>query len=303
MNTWIELNSFVLVVSLSGVAVFLLLLAGVLGILLARSRRNRSFDLVDRSEDDRERIDLALTLAEQTGRLRIAGELHEVAIHDMAVIISQADGARYAAESDPTAAVRAVAVIADSARNILADLRRVMTLVSDGEAALASQPQLRSSRDLFKVMREAGLDIVFEEAGPSFDLKPGAELAIYRILQEALNNSLKHGGPGTEVKVTFTWTEEGFQVRIDDNGSRNESRLAGQDPNMVSRAKSYDLDEDLNALTGVISGRGISEIRERAELFGGILTTSPVPGVGFSIAASFPALRYHNGVHGVNLGS
>ena len=302
MNIWIEQNSLVLTITLAAVAVFLLLVTIVLAIVVARSRRTRSFDLVDRSEDDRERIDLALTLAEQTGRLRIIGELHEVAVHDMAVIISQADGARYAGESDPTAVVRAATVIADSARNTLADLRRVMTLVSDGEAALASQPQLRSSRDLFKVMRDAGLGIVFEETGSPFDLKPGAELAIYRILQEALSNSLKNGGEGTDVRVTFTWTEESFQVRIDDNGSRNELRLAGQDPNAVSRGKSYDLDEDLSALTGVVSGQGISDMRERTELFGGILNVTPIPGVGFSVTASFPALRYHNGIHGVNLG-
>jgi signal transduction histidine kinase len=151
-------------------------------------------------------------------------------------------------------------------------------------------------------MRDAGLGIVFEETGSPFDLKPGAELAIYRILQEALSNSLKNGGEGTEVRVTFTWTEESFQVRIDDNGSRNELRLAGQDPNAVSRSKSYDLDEDLSALIGVVSGQGISDMRERTELFGGILNVTPIPGVGFSVTASFPALRYHNGIHGVNLG-
>ncbi len=302
MNSWIEQNSFVLTISLASAAVFFLLLSAVLVVVVVRSRRSRSFDLVDRSADDRERIDLALTLAEQTGRLRIVGELHDVAVHDLAVIISQADGARYAAESDPTAAVRAASVIADSARNILADLRRVMTLVSDGEVALASQPQLRSSRDLFKVMTDAGLVIVFDETGTPFDLKSGAEVAIYRILQEALSNSLKHGGEGTEVRVTFTWTEESFQLRIDDNGIRNELRASGQDPNAVSRSKAYDLDEDLTALTGVFSGQGMSDMRERAELFGGMLSVTPVPGVGFSVTASFPTLRYHNGIHGVNLG-
>ncbi|MDQ1577733.1 MAG: hypothetical protein QOE21_420, partial [Microbacteriaceae bacterium] len=58
---------------------------------------------------------------------------------------------------------------------------------------------------------------------------------------------------------------------------------------------------DLNALTGVASGRGMTEMRERAELFGGIFNAYSVPGVGFSVSAIFPALRYDNGVHGVNL--
>jgi signal transduction histidine kinase len=303
VSSWIEQNPMVLVISLASAAAFLLLLVLVLAIIVARSRRIRSHDLVDRSEDDRERIDLALTLAEQTGRLRIVGELHQVVLHDVAVMISQADGARYAAESDPGAAIRAASVIADSARTILADLRRVMTLVGDGEAALASQPQLRSSRDLFKVMEESGLVISFEENGPSFDIKTGAELAIFRILQEALSNSLKHGGRGTEVTVIFTWTDDSFQLRIDDNGTRNSIRLGGKDPNAVSRGKAYSLDEDIDALTGLVSGRGISEMRERVELFGGVLSTTTVPGVGFSVAASFPSLRYNNGVHGINLGA
>lgn len=303
VSSWIEQNPLLVIISLASAAAVLVLLVLVLAIVHARSRRIRSVDLVDRSEDDRERIDLALTLAEQTGRLRIVGELHQVVLHDLSVMISQADGARYAAEADPSAALRAASVIAESARSVVADLRRVMTLVSDGEAALASQPQLRSSRDLFAVMEESGLVIAFEETGPSFDLKSGAELAIFRILQEALSNSLKHGGRGTEVTVIFTWTEDSFQLRIDDNGIRNELRLAGQDPNAVSRAKAYNLNEDLGALTGVLTGRGISEMRERVELFGGVLNLSPVPGVGFSVTASFPALRYHNGVRGVNLGS
>jgi signal transduction histidine kinase len=152
-------------------------------------------------------------------------------------------------------------------------------------------------------MRDAGLTVVFEESGPRYQLTGGADLAIYRILQEALANSLKHGGVGTEARVTFTWTDEGFQVRVDDDGARNEMRLSGLDPNEVSRNKAYDIDEDVNALTGVPSGAGISEMRERTELFGGVFTATTLPGVGFSIMASFPSLKFHNGIHGVNLES
>ena len=292
-----------LIISLAAVAVGLLLVGLVLLVLWRRARRTRVTERAARVEIERARIDIELSLAEQNGRLRIIRELHEMAVHDISVIISQADGARYAGEKDPTVAVRAAVTIAEAARGTIADLRRVMTLVRDGEAAIATQPELKSARALFSVMRDAGLTVVFEESGPRYQLTGGADLAIYRILQEALANSLKHGGVGTEARVTFTWTDEGFQVRVDDDGARNEMRLSGLDPNEVSRNKAYDIDEDVNALTGVPSGAGISEMRERTELFGGVFTATTLPGVGFSIMASFPSLKFHNGIHGVNLES
>ncbi|MGV8969864.1 MAG: sensor histidine kinase [Microbacteriaceae bacterium] len=303
MNAWIDENSMLLIIVLAALSAGLFLIGVVLLVLWRLARRSRSSERSERVDVERELIDLELSLAEQTGRLRIIRELHEVAVHDISVIISQADGARYGGEKDPTIAVRASATIAEAARGTIADLRRVMTLVRDGEAAVSVQPQLKSARDLFAVMRDAGLTVVFEEVGDRYDLKPGAELAVYRILQEALSNSLKYGGEGTEVRVTFTWTAEGFQVRIDDDGARNEVRMSGLDPNEVSRGKAYDLDEDVNALTGVVSGAGISEMRERTELFGGVFAATTVPGVGLSLTASFPSLRYHNGIHGVNLGA
>jgi signal transduction histidine kinase len=301
VNLWISENSMAVIIALAVTAASLLLITLVLLVLWRLARRGRMHEHVDRVDLDRERIELELSLAEQTGRLRIIRELHEVAVHDVSVIISQADGAQYAGETDPTVAVRAASVIADAARNTLADLRRVMTLVRDGEAAITTQPELKSARDLFRVMREAGLNVEFSETGTKFALKPGAELAVYRILQEALANSLKHGGAGTHVTVVFTWTDDGFQVKIDDDGARNEVRRSGGDPNEESRQRAYDMDEDLHALTDTVSGASMTEMRERTELFGGVFSAITVPGVGFTITASFPTLRYHNGIHGVNL--
>lgn len=303
MNDWIQDNSMLLIFALGGAAAFFLLLTLVLLVAWLRARRGRATQKHDRVDAELDVIDLELSLAEQTGRLRIIRELHEVAVHDVSVIISQADGARYAGAADPAVAVRTASVIADSARSVLADLRRVMTVVHEGEAELQTHPKLKSVRELFKVMREAGLRVTFDETGERYDLKPGAELAVYRILQESLSNALKHGGEGTEVQVAFTWTEEGFQVKIDDDGVRASHRRDGLDPNDESRTRTYDLGDDLNALTGIVNGAGITEMKERTELFGGVFTAYAVPGVGFSISASFPSLRYHNGIHGVNLES
>jgi signal transduction histidine kinase len=278
-----------------GVAALLFLVLWLVALIGRRRQRSA------RARAEADAFELRLSLDEQTARMRIVRELHEVVIHATSVIISQTDGAKYAAEQDPAAAVRAVTAIGDAARGMLADLRRIMTVVREGEADVSPQPRLKSARELFKVMREAGLTIEFEEAGDRFDLQQGAEVAIYRILQEALSNALKFGGDGTQVRVSFTWTDEGLQVKVDDDGVRAQVRREGQDPNQVAQRRGYSIDDDMDALTEVLTGAGITEMRERAALFGGVLHAYSVPGVGFSISAVFPALRYHNGVHGVNL--
>jgi signal transduction histidine kinase len=298
VNSWIDANSTVILIALTAFSVVLLLGAIALSILLLRTRAARASESAGRIDAELDRLDLEVLLAEQTGRLRIIRELHELSVHSMSVLISQADGARYAGVKDPKAAVRAASVIADSARDTIADLRRVMTIVREGEAAVGPQPELKSARDLFKVMREAGLEIDFVENGTRYDLKAGADLSVYRVLQEALSNALKHGGQGTHVVVTFTWTDEGFQVTVDDDGVQAAARRAGDSG---SAAGGYDIDDDLTGLTGVVSGPGITEMRERTELFGGVFTAIALPGVGFSVSSSFPSLKYHNGVHGVRL--
>jgi len=304
MPTWVTENATVLVMVLAAFAALLLALSVVLLIAWIRARARAHRTAFDRAAAERQRIDLDLGLAEQTGRLRIIRELHEVSVHALSVIITQADGARYAASVDPSAAARAAVVIAESARVTLGDLRRVMGLAREGEVSVGPQPQpqprLTSTRELFAVMRESGLEVEFDETGQSFDLQQGAELAIYRILEEALANALSFGGPGAEARVSFTWGAEGLHVKVNDDGIRASARREGLDPNDAS-AVGYTIDDDLKALTDEPVGRGISEMRSRAELYGGIITASTVPGVGFSLSVVFPALRFHNGVHGVKL--
>lgn len=291
VQSWIEANAVVSALVLASVAVAFLVLALVAYVAFLRTRSRARREAADLVELERARLDLEVSLKEQTGRLRIIRELHEVTAHEMSVLISQSDGARYAGIKDPKAAVRAASVIGDSARSTLASVRRVMSVVREGEAEVDTQPQLKTAGDLFKVMREAGLDITFQEIGTRFAMKPGAELSIFRILQESLDNALTYGGAGTQVNVTFTWTDDGFGLVIDDDGIRAESRRAGLDPNEISRTGGYEVEDDLAALTGVITGPGLTEMRERTELFGGVFTAVQVPGVGFSVSASFPALR------------
>lgn len=287
---------------LAATSVALAVVALVLLVLWRRARRAAFRNEFDRSTADRERLDLELTLAEQTSRLRIVRELHELVVHSVSVLISHADGARYAASQDPSAAARSAAVIADTARATLADLRRVMALTREGEAAAGPQPQLATLRDLFTVMRGSGLEVEFRETGEPLRLKEGAELAIYRILQEALENARVHGGEGTSVLVSFTWSDT-LEIVVADDGARAASRREGLDPDEVARGRITSQDDDLAALTRSPTGRGMTEMRERAELYGGMLNTIVTPGVGFTVTAVFPALHAHNGIEGVKLGT
>jgi signal transduction histidine kinase len=300
-------------------AVLLVLVMVLLVLWLLAARRVRR-TLFDRTTADRTRIDLELSLAEQQGRLGIIRELQDVAVLSVSRLITRAEGARYTAESDPSTAVRAATALVDDGRGALADMRRVLTIAREGESVATSRPGLPSARDLFRVMRDAGLVVDFVETGDRFPLKPGAELAIFRILQGALANTLGHGGVGTEVRVAFGWTRDGLKLQIDDDGIRAAARrsraasagatdaagavsdAAGPGENGADPATgAYTIHDDLAALTESVSGAGITQMRERAQLFGGVFNAGTVPGVGFSVSVVFPSLRFHNGVHGVDL--
>lgn len=268
-------------------------------VLWLRARAVRRRTAVDRSAAERRRLELELSLAEQTTRLRMVRELHELVVHSTSVIVGQADGARYAAAADPGAAARSAGVIADTARATLADLRRIMALAREGEIVAGPPPSLASTRELFTAMRDSGLVVEVREHGDRLDLPTGAQLAVYRILQEALANALAHGGPGTTAVVTIRWTADGLELVVDDDGAQAAARREGRDAALAEVPHAT----DLAALTEPPAGRGMTEMRERAELYGGLLTTRIVPGVGFTVSAVFPALRDHNGITGVRLGT
>jgi signal transduction histidine kinase len=300
VDAWLEGNSMSIIVVLAAIAAGLLLLALVLLLLWRRSRRVARAAVRSRAEVERDRLELELQLAEQTGRLTMVRELHEVAVHAVSVIATQAEGARYASTQDPTAATRSVAAIADSARESLADLRRVVTAARD-DASVDEQSELISVPELCRVMRDAGLGVELTESGEAHELRQGAELAVFRILQEALSNSLEHGGPGTTANVSFTWTDDGLQLRVDDDGIRAAAIRDGLDPYEEAQRQGYTIEDDAAALTQTPSGRGMTVMRERAELFDGVFEARRVPGVGFSVQAVFPSLRHHSGVSGAPL--
>lgn len=292
MSSFLAAQSLWLVPSL-----FVVSLVAVAAAVFASRRAGVSRGaLVDRVDDTHQsmadRAELELRLVEQADRMRLIAEVHDAAAATVTSLISQAEGARFGATSDPEVASRAAAAIADQARAALGDMRRVVNVARDGVAEVDNMPSLSSMTDLFEAMNESGIVVKFEETGTAFVIAPSAELAMFRILQEALNNSRAHGGPGTAVKVAMSWTAQGVQLRVDDDGIRAKRRFQSD--------ATYTVADDQAALVELLGGRGMLEMKTRTEAFGGVFSAHRVPGVGFSVSAAFPTLRFHNGIHGVD---
>lgn len=294
MSDFLATQSVWLVPTLGG----LLVLA--LGVIIWLSRRTTASTGKSPSTPDEvfeeyaEKSELEVKLAEQADRMRVISEVHDAAAATLTSLISQAEGAKFTAVSDPQVASRAAEAIADSARAVLSDIRRVVNVSRDGAQEVANMPSLVSIHDLFEAMNESGITVKFDESGEPFSITPSAELAIFRILQESLNNTRSHGGPGTTVKVGMSWSAQGLHVRVDDDGTRARRRFVSPDD------AGYTIEDDAAALVEILSGRGMKEMQTRTEAFGGVFSAHRVPGVGFSVSAAFPTLRFHNGVHGVN---
>ena len=258
--------------------------------LAVRALEDRAHRLEVQSRQERE-------LAAADERSHIAREMHDIVAHSLQVIISQADGARYAAAAKPALAVTALETIGQTGRSALADMRQLLGVLREtGEtvagvpgvtdddarrpAADASpdgrgtrlppgrrpQPRLADLPALVETMRLSGLEVSLLETGtPRRALPAGGELAAYRIVQEALTNTLRHGGPDADAFVTLAWTARGLDLQIDDDGCG-----AAADP----------------ATRG--SGQGLRGAAERTALFGGTLETGPRVGTGYRVSAHLP---------------
>jgi len=169
VNAWLTEHPL----PIAGTAGLFFVLTLVFTVLWLASSRNRKRQKVARINAEHGHREIELALQAELARLRIVREINEVAVHTVSVIISQADGAQYAARIDSEAAVRAAITIAELARAVLADLRRVVTVAQDGVAAATPQPRLETVRDLFRTMRDAGLDVLYAQSGDRFDIAGG----------------------------------------------------------------------------------------------------------------------------------
>ena len=189
---------------------------------------------------------------------RIAREVHDVVAHNLSVIIVQATAADAVFRSDPDDAQRAVRTIGSTARRALDELRHV--LGSADATGLAPHPTLDRLDDLLAQVRAAGLEVELELVGEQRELSPTLELSAYRIVQEALTNTLRHAG-AAHATVTLRFDPDTVSVEVVDDGSAT-------------------------PVNG--DGRGLVGMRERVATFGGRLEAGPSAGGGFRVAAWLP---------------
>lgn len=201
-------------------------------------------------------------------RVRIARELHDIVAHHMSVISLQAGVAEYVLDTDLPTARTAIATVSGASREALLDLRRLLDVlrVDDVEGAgLAPQPGLAQLGDLADRVRAAGLPVEVVVAGEPRQLPPGPDLCAYRVIQESLTNVLKHAGPAT-ARVLVEHGEQALTVRVTDDGAGRPHRAGHRFP----------------------TSHGIRGMRERAELYGGVLTAGPADRGGFAVELRLP---------------
>ncbi|MFG1649859.1 sensor histidine kinase [Micromonospora sp. NPDC049275] len=242
--------------------------------LNVRTRRLYVLSLEERAttlEREREAESRAAVAEERT---RIARELHDVVAHSMAVMIVQADGARFMLDRDPEQARTAVKVVADTGRAALEEMRRLVGVLRDaGPSAgsvVAADPEhrrlaLAELPDLLARFRAAGLRLRDTTSGDTPTLPPGLELTVYRVVQEALTNALKHAGVGAAVDVTLAYAADAVVVRVADDGRGRP---------VVSPAPS--------------GGHGLLGMRERVAVYDGSLTAGAQPTGGWQVEVRLP---------------
>ena len=259
-------------------------LAWLVGRLLA-TRSTHVGTSFDRAVAQRTQARLALEIAEQNERFEIARDISELVIQRVSATISIAEGRVYAVQADAASASRILQQATDSARSAHSELRRLFDMLNKLKQVTAAPPKLDDLEVLVIAYRELGFNMNLRHEGPRFQLSEGAELAVYRIAFDALENIRKHAPSQTDVTVDFSWTEDGMQLLVKDNGIENANR------GLSLQELAYSAEEDRKALTETIRGAGITAMSERAALYQGSVEATRVPGVGFTISAIFPKLK------------
>jgi signal transduction histidine kinase len=195
-------------------------------------------------------------------RTRIARELHDIVAHGIGVMVVQAEGAAEVLERDPARARAAMERVADTGRESLVELRRALGMLrGDGPAAGAPQPGLDRLDELIRTLGGTGLRIDRRVTGRPRPLSPGVDLALYRVVQEALTNTLRHADARHAV-VEIEHATDAVRVQVTDDGR------IGHEP--------------------ASTGGGLLGIRERIGMLGGEVELGPVGTGGFRVAVSVP---------------
>jgi signal transduction histidine kinase len=194
-------------------------------------------------------------------RARIARELHDIVAHSLSVMVVQADGAAAAAEQRPAAAAAALRTIADTGRDALGQMRRLLgVLREECDAETAPQPGVAQLEALVAQVADAGLPAVLSVQGEPRPLEPVADVALYRVAQEALTNVLKHAGPVRRVDVEVRYGDDAVELVVRDDGQGARAAPDGR-------------------------GHGLVGMRERVALHDGTLESGPGESGGFEVRA------------------
>jgi signal transduction histidine kinase len=219
-----------------------------------------------RQRADRLRTERADALREATRqeRARIARELHDIVTHNVSMMIIQAGAARKVLDAAPEAARDALLSVEEGGRAALGELRGVMGLLSaDDEDELAPQPGLAQLPPLIDRVRDAGVDVTVTTSGERYPLPAGLELAAYRVVQEALTNTVKHAA-GASATVDVAYGPDALRITVTDTGGRPTPEAAES------------------------TGRGLAGLRERLAVYGGTLQAATRLTGGYRVQAQLP---------------
>ncbi|MEV6652640.1 sensor histidine kinase [Streptomyces sp. NPDC051219] len=263
--------------SLMAILIVPFALAWVLGDSM-RTRRAYFAQLEARNASLEQEREAQAKVAVAAERARIARELHDVVAHNVSVMVVQADGAAYVMDAAPDQARQALETISSTGRQALAEMRRLLGVLRTGEpqegGEYVPQPDVEQIEDLVEQVRTAGLAVDFKVEGTPRPLPSGVELTAYRIVQEALTNTRKHGGPDAGASVRLVYFDDGLGLLVEDDG----------------RGAAHEMYEDGGA-DG--RGHGLIGMRERVGMVGGTLDAGPRPGGGFRISALLPLKPAH----------
>ncbi len=274
---------------------------------LTRTKRLREQALSDRAHRLEIEAQHERELAASDERAHIAREMHDIVAHSLSVIITQADGARYASVANPEIAPETLATIAATGRSSLQEMRRLLGVLRGGdEASTRPLPGLGDLDELLLGTRAAGLPVDFSALGdPRRQLPPGAELTAYRVVQEGLTNVMKHAGPNVTASVALAWNARGLEITVRDDGRGATAALATAPVPRVPSPKvpamsapaGTKAESDVghhpgarpaDAVPAQGGGNGLRGMSERVRLYEGTLSAGPVAGGGFGIAVFIP---------------
>lgn len=234
---------------------------------IGRTIRQRRLQQAERLEDLAARLEVEreekarVAVAEE--RSRISRELHDVIAHSVSVMVVQAQAAQRLLEGEQRESRQALGSIETTGRQALTEMRRLLGILrrTDAELALAPQPSLGRLDALIEQVREAGLPTELRVEGEARPLPPGVDLSAYRIVQEALTNTLKHAGP-SRAKVMIRYRDEELELEISDDGPGTGGSGG--------------------------AGQGLVGMRERVALYGGVLKSGKKVDGGYLVRARLP---------------